>query len=113
MTTAQTPDGRNPQDAAIDAVPERSLRALRNVVYVVAIFTAFAAAVELYAAVTCPLFDTVDFIFDDAYYYLGVAYNLAHGHGSTFRAPMETNGYLWRRDHSAGARRSAAALAFE
>ena len=34
---------------------------------------------------------------DDAFYYLGVARNLAHGHGSTFTGLVETNGYhpLW------------------
>lgn len=34
---------------------------------------------------------------DDAFYYLGVARNLADGHGSTFSGLLETNGYhpLW------------------
>jgi hypothetical protein len=41
---------------------------------------------------------TVEYgMFDDAYYYLGVAWNIAHGHGSKFREPLSTNGYqpLW------------------
>lgn len=35
--------------------------------------------------------------FDDAYYYFGIARNLAHGHGSTFDGIDPTNGYhpLW------------------
>jgi hypothetical protein len=39
----------------------------------------------------------VDFLVDDAYYYLGVAWNVAHNHVSQFRAPLLTNGYqpLW------------------
>ena len=35
--------------------------------------------------------------FDDAYYYLQIAYNIAHGAGSTFDGITKTNGYqpLW------------------
>ncbi|HEX5659728.1 MAG TPA: hypothetical protein VFX59_21185, partial [Polyangiales bacterium] len=56
-----------------------------------------SGALELYAALHCPLAYTADFLYDDAYYYLGVAEHLARGQGSTFRAPLHTNGYqpLW------------------
>lgn len=39
----------------------------------------------------------VDTLFDDAYYYLGVARNISLGNGSVFASPLETNGYqpLW------------------
>ncbi|MGZ4726103.1 MAG: hypothetical protein ACXWB2_00140, partial [Acidimicrobiales bacterium] len=35
--------------------------------------------------------------FDDAFYYFGIARNVAHGHGSTFDGIDPTNGYhpLW------------------
>ena len=36
--------------------------------------------------------------FDDAFYYFGIARNVAHGHGSTFDGINPTNGYhpLWQ-----------------
>jgi len=39
----------------------------------------------------------VDLFFDDAYYYMGIARNLAEGNGSMFLPPFKTNGYqpLW------------------
>jgi hypothetical protein len=39
----------------------------------------------------------VDFIFDDSYYYLGIARNIVENHSSSFLPPFETNGYqpLW------------------
>src|SRR5215469_7418380 len=39
-----------------------------------------------------------DYLSDDAYYYLRVAYNIAHGAGSTFGNLVPTNGYhpLWQ-----------------
>ncbi|HEY8101121.1 MAG TPA: hypothetical protein VIF82_10235 [Burkholderiaceae bacterium] len=44
-----------------------------------------------------PLAITADLIFDDAYYYLGIAHNIAAGKGSTFGDLVKTNGYqpLW------------------
>ncbi len=47
-----------------------------------------------------PLFSTLSwmiFVQDDLLYYLKVAQNLAHGHGSTFNGVVQTNGYqpLW------------------
>lgn len=70
---------------------------LRALLIVTVVAFAGAAAVELYAATHYPREDTVDFLYDDAYYYLGVADSLAHGAGSKFREPLETNGYqpLW------------------
>ncbi len=52
---------------------------------------------QVVIARTLPLRYWVEYITDDAYYYLGVAWNLAHAHVSQFRAPLETNGYqpLW------------------
>jgi hypothetical protein len=40
---------------------------------------------------------TDNFLADDSYFYLQVAWNFAHGNGSTFNAIMPTNGYhpLW------------------
>ena len=39
----------------------------------------------------------ITFPFDDTFYYLQIARNLAHGHGSTFNGVVTTNGYhpLW------------------
>src|SRR6476661_202490 len=51
----------------------------------------------LYAMANFPMEKLVNLIFDDAYYYLGVAENIAAGNGSTFGNLVETNGYqpLW------------------
>lgn len=51
----------------------------------------------IYAVNTFPVEQLVNLIFDDAYYYLGVAQNIAEGNGSTFGNLVETNGYqpLW------------------
>lgn len=35
----------------------------------------------------------VDYLFDDSYYYLGIANNIIRGHGSTFGGVVATNGY--------------------
>jgi hypothetical protein len=86
----------------LEHVPEQALSPrvqvwLRWLFYAASAYFVCSGALEIYAALDCPLQYTADFIFDDAYYYLGVAYHLAHGQGSTFRPPLHTNGYqpLW------------------
>lgn len=61
-----------------------------------ALLVLFAIAKVVCAAFLDPLY-SVDVVFDDAYYYLQVAYNIAHGAGSTFDGITVTNGYqpLW------------------
>jgi hypothetical protein len=53
--------------------------------------------VTYYFIARYPLGITGNLIFDDAYYYLGVAQNIARGHGSSFGEVVPTNGYhpLW------------------
>lgn len=65
-----------------------------------ALLIAFAVLVPLASAalvVLAPPSLWVDTLFDDAYYYLGVARHLALGQGSMFAPPLATNGYqpLW------------------
>ena len=50
-----------------------------------------------YAVANFPIEKLANLIFDDAYYYLGVAQNIAEGRGSSFGNLVETNGYqpLW------------------
>src|SRR5690242_10405432 len=65
-----------------------------------ALLIAFAVLVPLASAalvVLTPPSLWVDTLFDDAYYYLGVARHLALGQGSMFAPPLATNGYqpLW------------------
>ena len=62
--------------------------------------------VRLYALRTLDPLDTIDFLFDDAYYYLGVARNFAAGAGSVFVQPLLTNGFqpLWMLLLAAAAR---------
>ncbi len=61
-----------------------------------ALFLLFAIVNVVCAAFLDPLY-SVDVVFDDAYYYLQVAYNIAQGAGSTFDGITATNGYqpLW------------------
>ena len=56
----------------------------------------YGVANALSAAWLDPLY-TVDLVFDDAYYYLQNAYNIANGSGSSFDGIIPTNGYqpLW------------------
>ncbi|KPK53757.1 MAG: hypothetical protein AMJ63_05415 [Myxococcales bacterium SG8_38_1] len=60
------------------------------------LFATLGIVSVLCAALLEPLY-MVDVVFDDAYYYLQVAYNIAHGAGSTFDGITKTNGYqpLW------------------
>ena len=60
------------------------------------VFVALAIGQAALAATLDPLY-TADFVFDDAYYYLQVAYNIANGAGSSFDGITTTNGYhpLW------------------
>ena len=60
------------------------------------LFASFGIVSVLCAAFLEPLY-MVDVVFDDAYYYLQIAYNIAHGAGSTFDGITMTNGYqpLW------------------
>jgi hypothetical protein len=60
---------------------------------------------EIYALYAFSRADSIDLLFDDAYYYLGVANNIASGHGSKFAEPLLTNGYqpLWLLILTAGA----------
>ena len=60
------------------------------------LFVSFGIVSVLCAAFLEPLY-MVDVVFDDAYYYLQIAYNIAHGAGSTFDGITMTNGYqpLW------------------
>ncbi len=76
---------------------ERSASWERAAVYAAFAYFAVAGAVEIFVAWHCPLEYTADLLYDDAYYYLGVAEHLARGAGSMFRAPLHTNGYqpLW------------------
>ncbi len=62
----------------------------------VLVIAALTAACS-WAILTQPSVYWVDLIFDDAYYYLGVARNLAGAGTSSFLPPFETNGYqpLW------------------
>src|SRR5215469_11438999 len=55
------------------------------------------AAIFVLAALSPPM-ALNDYLSDDAYYYLRVAYNIAHGAGSTFGNLVPTNGYhpLWQ-----------------
>ncbi|MEI7466244.1 MAG: hypothetical protein WCJ87_12935, partial [Burkholderiales bacterium] len=54
-------------------------------------------AALVWAVATQPRLLWVDVIYDDAYYYLGVARNMALSGTSSFLPPFETNGYqpLW------------------
>jgi hypothetical protein len=60
------------------------------------LFVLYGVVNVLSAALMDPLY-MVDVVFDDTYYYLQVAYNMAGGAGSTFDGITETNGYqpLW------------------
>ncbi|MGH7014742.1 MAG: hypothetical protein ACREEL_11425 [Stellaceae bacterium] len=55
-----------------------------------------AALLALYAL--SPAMALNDYLSDDAYYYLRIAFNIAHGAGSTFGNLVPTNGYhpLWQ-----------------
>jgi len=56
-----------------------------------------SASAQVYLAITDTTSNTVDLLFDDAYYYLGIAWHLAHDNTSMFASPFITNGYhpLW------------------
>lgn len=55
------------------------------------------SAVSVRLVLTTGPYTWVDTIYDDGYYYLGVARHLSLGAGSMFAPPLETNGYqpLW------------------
>lgn len=61
------------------------------------VLVAFIFLTSIYMTLAYPAIFWVDTLFDDAYYYLGVAKNIGLGHGSSFALPLETNGYqpLW------------------
>jgi hypothetical protein len=88
---------RAPVAHSIDIASDRSALWLRACWVAGLAYLAGAGALEVYTALHCPLAYTADFLYDDAYYYLGVAGRLARGEGSTFRPPLHTNGYqpLW------------------
>lgn len=51
----------------------------------------------IYLVGSHPAENWIHALYDDAYYYLGVAWHIGQGLGSTFHPPFETNGYqpLW------------------
>ncbi len=63
----------------------------------VAFYLILALLVTYYFIASYPLDITANLIYDDAYYYLGVAQNIAEGKGSSFGELVKTNGYqpLW------------------
>ncbi|WP_019140831.1 hypothetical protein [Noviherbaspirillum massiliense] len=70
---------------------------LRGLKYIAITYFLAAFAFTIYAVGHYPTVHLADLVFDDAYYYLGVAWNIAQGHGSTFGNLVQTNGYqpLW------------------
>lgn len=70
------------------------MRAVRNLPLAIVLIVTLASAALTIAA---PPYVWVDTLFDDAYYYLGVARHISLGDGSRFTFPLETNGYqpLW------------------
>ena len=70
---------------------------MRTLKYITVAYFVAAFLFTLYAMANFPMEKLVNLIFDDAYYYLGVAQNIAEGNGSTFGNLVETNGYqpLW------------------
>ncbi|MGZ5802148.1 MAG: hypothetical protein ACXWJZ_16125, partial [Burkholderiaceae bacterium] len=74
--------------------PNDSVRAFRLLAIA---YLLLALLATYYFIARYPLTITADLIFDDAYYYLGIAHNIATGKGSTFGELVKTNGYqpLW------------------
>jgi hypothetical protein len=68
----------------------------RLVIGAVTVFLLFRVSIVLFSCMG-DLSSVVDLLFDDAYYYLAVAYNFANHHFSSFDRITETNGYqpLW------------------
>lgn len=95
--------------ATLSAPPlfrERAALRVLQVVIGLSIVTLVAlGAIELYETLTYPIPDIADLVFDDTYFYLGIARSVARGAGSMFRGPLATNGYhpLWLWILSAGA----------
>jgi hypothetical protein len=75
----------------------RQVRASSHVLLLIPAAIAIRGLCQVWFFASHPLTVAVDAVFDDCYYYLGVAWNLANGHGSKFRQPLMTNGYqpLW------------------
>jgi len=78
---------------------------LRMAAIAIPVALLLAGVVRSLAYATRPLREVVDYVYDDAYFYAGIAWSLAHGHGSKFREPLATNGYqpLWLWLLAAGA----------
>src|SRR4051812_33860645 len=70
---------------------------MRSLKFITVAYFAAALLFKFYAVSHFPAEKLADLIFDDAYYYLGVARNIPEGNGSSFGNLVETNGYqpLW------------------
>jgi hypothetical protein len=70
---------------------------MRTLKFITVTYFVAALCFTFYAFTNFPVEKMANLIFDDAYYYLGVAQNIAEGKGSTFGNIVETNGYhpLW------------------
>ncbi|CAN5126856.1 hypothetical protein BH11PSE11_BH11PSE11_38460 [soil metagenome] len=74
--------------------PNQPMRAFK---VAVAAYLMLALLATYYFILSYPLEITANLIYDDAYYYLGVAKSIAEGKGSSFGDLVQTNGYhpLW------------------